>query len=111
MRKSACYQLVHKILTINSSARDEDDILIRMVWKSKGLLVMGNLRGVDEWYLPTTSLGRCQFSTETIRRTRQKIQEECEDLRGKSYKKRQSHARKARTTFGNSVTNFTRYHE
>jgi len=67
--------------------RDNDNILIVKVWaeekpeiKTKGYLLKDF----------TLSFKEDKFSsTETIRRTRQKLQEEFESLRGKNYNKRQ----------------------
>lgn len=77
---------VRSILSKREDSRDSDDLLISSFWYYEcKLLIKGGLSAQD--FLTMYSKGEIT-SSESIRRVRQKIQEEVVELRGKSYKQR-----------------------
>lgn len=79
--------LVLRILTIDEKARDDDNYLYLMVWKAQGMKESDTMKKFKYKLI----IGK--YSTpETIRRSRQKIQEseKHKDLRGNFYKERKT---------------------
>lgn len=81
-------QRVRSILETNKEARDCDRLLISIIWEKDFISIYGSIRqhNVDD-FLISLSLGELT-SPETIRRCRQRLQEENETLRGLKYKQR-----------------------
>ena len=78
--------IVEKFLTIDARTRDSDNLLIARIWYEQlGEDDAMKMTAFD--MLKLMSEGKL-MSTENIRRVRCKIQEESENLRGKTYKER-----------------------
>lgn len=78
--------IVKKFLTEIPETRDDDNLLVLKVWAFQE----PKLRHKKTTFIGFSSLflkGKF-FSTESIRRSRQKWQEECPELRGKKYNER-----------------------
>lgn len=80
--------IVHDLLISKPHTRDCDKKLMANVWSKEigGIKTLTNISGYD--FLKYFSEGKLS-SPESIRRARQKIQEENEDLRGATYFERQ----------------------
>ena len=80
---------VKKLLIDKPHLRDSDNKLIASVW----YLELGKINKVENMggmeVLKSLADGKLS-SSESIRRSRQKLQEELPDLRGKTYKRRQT---------------------
>lgn len=88
---------VKQILTENPDTRDNDFLLMLKVWANQEpKLRMKGYFWLD-WAIPFRD-GH-YTDPESIRRTRQKLQEEFEYLRGINYRVRQIHAKKVRKYF------------
>jgi hypothetical protein len=91
-------QRVKSILEVNKDARDCDRLLISIIWS----------QDVYEMYNDVTIINAQEFlflledgdltSSETIRRCRQRLQEENETLRGYKYKLRKQLGEEVRAT-------------
>jgi hypothetical protein len=91
-------QRVRNILEVNKDARDCDRLLISIIWS----------QDVYEMYNDVTIINAKDFlflledgdltSSETIRRCRQRLQEENESLRGYKYKLRKQLGEEVRNT-------------
>jgi len=79
--------------------RDSDLKLIANVWADK--IGWDNLDTMSARELLKLMVNGVLPSSETIRRTRQKLQEENQDLRGKSYRERQNRG----SSFRNDIKN------
>ncbi len=88
-------EIVESILIKNKESRDSDEILIIEVWKSQ------------KWYKTRDSSYNFSkfaadfiagefFKPESIRRSRQRLQEIKPELRGESYKARHDHTAKVK---------------
>jgi hypothetical protein len=75
------YARVKKVLTLNANARDNDNILLAEIWSEDRL----DYRGCD--ILQLLVEGKLT-NFESVRRARQKAQEENPELRGKKYRER-----------------------
>jgi hypothetical protein len=73
-------------MTINPHLRDSDELLIATMWYHEARLSEGNRSAVD---LLNKFINGDLSSAESIRRSRQKIQQDFPELRGQAYKKRQ----------------------
>lgn len=80
--------IVKKLLATNADCRDSDELLILKVWAEQN----NKLRNKDYPFrnFAIDFKHKNYASTESIRRSRQKLQEEFPNLRGKSYKARQN---------------------
>lgn len=81
MRKIA--PLVADILSKNIEARDDDNILYIEVWKRQGMKEMGSFKSFKYKLI----MGKFA-SSDTIGRSRRKLQEKNKSLRGALYKER-----------------------
>ena len=86
MKLASITAKVKHLLTIKPHLRDSDERLIATIWYHEAELLEGDKSAVD--LLNHFVDGRLS-STESIRRSRQKIQEDFPNLRGQAYKKRQ----------------------
>jgi predicted transcriptional regulator len=77
---------IEKMLKERKSLRDSDNQLIKAVWISQ-VKTLNNMSAAD--LLNMLASGRL-VNPETVRRCRQKIQEENPSLRGKTYRMRKS---------------------
>ena len=93
-------QLVIDLLSQYPTFRDSDDQLMAWIWKLE----------MEEMGYPTTNTPTQNFlkmfafnkftNSETIRRMRQKVQEENKELRGQKYNKRQANQDKVKKELG-----------
>jgi deoxyribose-phosphate aldolase len=85
--KDGIKEKVTKLLTEYPHLRDDDNKLIANIWTSEmgGSKYIKTITGFDAMHFIASSQ---LTSSESIRRTRQKIQEHNVTLRGKSYKNR-----------------------
>ena len=77
-------EIVRKVLTDYANARDDDFKLIGYVYKEINPSILDKPFRTVMWYHTDFDLP----SFETIRRTRQKLQHDCPELRGECYEKR-----------------------
>lgn len=77
---------VKHFLTIRPELRDSDSRLMANIWASE--LKETGIHEMSAWDFLKMFSQDILTSPESIRRARQKIQEECPHLRGKSYKAR-----------------------
>ena len=77
-------EIVRKVLTDHANARDDDFKLIGYVYKEINPEILDKSFRTVTWYHTDFNLP----SFETIRRTRQKLQHDCPELRGECYEKR-----------------------
>ena len=77
-------EIVRKVLTDHTNARDDDFKLIGYVYKEINPSILDKPFRTVMWYHTDFDLP----SFETIRRTRQKLQHDCPELRGECYEKR-----------------------
>jgi hypothetical protein len=87
---------VKSILELIPSTRDNDSELISIFWEQELGHEMINLTA--ERFLTMFAHSNVLTNAETIRRTRQKIQEQNEDLRGLKFKVRKVLAEEVRQT-------------
>jgi hypothetical protein len=87
---------VKSILELVPSTRDNDSELISIFWEQELGHEMINLSA--ERFLTMFAHSNVLTNAETIRRTRQKIQEQNEDLRGLKFKVRKVLAEEVRKT-------------
>jgi hypothetical protein len=87
-------QRVKYILEVNKDARDCDRLLIASIWEDDVYFIDGCSASDMLDFLVDGTL----TSTETIRRCRQRLQEENEHLRGLKYKVRQKLGEEVRNT-------------
>jgi hypothetical protein len=87
---------VKSILELVPSTRDNDSELISIFWEQELGPEMINLTA--ERFLTMFAHSNVLTNAETIRRTRQKIQEQNEDLRGLKFKVRKVLAEEVRKT-------------
>lgn len=83
-------QLVKHFLTIRPELRDNDNRLMANIWASE--LKGTGIHDMSAFDFLKMFSQDILTSPESIRRARQKIQEECPHLRGKSYKSRHQKA-------------------
>ena len=88
---------VKRLLEKHPHLRDSDERLIATIWYNEAGLVNGNVSAVDMLNL---YINKKLSSPESIRRNRQKIQEEYISLRGVNYKARQKHQKKVKKELG-----------
>ena len=74
MKSNRLYLVIKQLLTDKPELRDSDKKLLWAVWEKEGHVFMGRLNYGD-WISPSLT------SAETIRRTRQKLQETIPELR------------------------------
>jgi len=88
---------VKGLLTLHPHLRDSDNKLIATVWKYD--LLNGGMKPMEITAQAFLTLYADDVLTnaETIRRVRQKIQEECPELRGEVYGLRKNQAEEVRT--------------
>ncbi len=94
MIKEKLKKKVRTILEKQPSTRDNDNLLIAMIWSSETKETF-----TDE-FLKKLAYGELT-SSESIRRTRQKLQEENENLRGDLYNERQRKGKEVSQTINN----------
>ena len=90
--------IIKALLTQYTDLRDSDDMLVAWIWKTQ----------VDKMNYPQLSadkflqmMAKGMFpSSETITRTRRKVQEENPELRGKKYNQRQANQTKVKKDLG-----------
>jgi hypothetical protein len=89
--KMNCKEIVKVLLIKSPELRDDDNRLIANIWlqEAGGTAKASQMSGFD--FLSLLALGKLTTS-ESIRRCRQKIQEQEPELRGKSYQARQEKA-------------------
>lgn len=80
---------VEFLLETRSETRDCDNLLISLYWFYESDVVLGDLNAIE--FLRMMKDGKFT-SSESIRRNRQKIQEEKAEFRGKSYRARKNKA-------------------
>lgn len=88
--------VVKSVLVKSPEARDSDELLILKVWAIQN----PTLREDKSFtFIDFAKLFKDKklFSTESIRRSRQKLQEEIEGLRGVNYKSRHKHQEKVKS--------------
>lgn len=85
---------VKRLLIEQVETRDNDNLLISQIWIEDGM----PLESIN--FLVKYSNGDLT-SAESIRRARQKLQEENESLRGKKYNERQRRGEEVRQTINN----------
>ena len=85
---------VKRLLTEQIETRDNDNLLISQIWLEEGV----PLESIN--FLVKYSKGGFT-SAESIRRARQKLQEENESLRGEKYNERQRRGEEVRQTINN----------
>jgi len=91
-------QRVRNILEINKDARDCDKLLISIIWENDIKIMYNDIKIINaEDFLFLLKDGYLTNS-ETIRRCRQRLQEENESLRGLKYNKRQILGEETRKT-------------
>lgn len=86
-------QLVEKLLVERPECRDNDPLLLVRVWREEFIARYGEERYFNDSFreaLPLIVKGILS-NAESVRRTRQKIQEKQPLLRGTTYRKRQRH--------------------
>lgn len=84
------YQRVKDLLITNPETRDNDNLLLSMIWRDDLANYNGNPVNA---YMPVNNfldlLANNELTNfESVRRVRQKIQEECPELRGVKYRVR-----------------------
>ena len=94
MIKEKLKKKIRTILEKQPSTRDNDNLLIAMIWSSETKETF-----TDE-FLKQLAYGELT-SSESIRRTRQKLQEENENLRGELYNERQRKGKEVSQTINN----------
>ena len=87
-------QRVKRLLTEQIETRDNDNLLISQIWLDEGV----PLESIN--FLVKYSKGGFT-SAESIRRTRQQLQEKHENLRGEKYNERQRRGEEVRQTINN----------
>lgn len=92
--KTAKEYVIHFLRT-KPHTRDDDQKLIANIWSEQvgGMKTLTNISAFE--FLKLFSENRL-FSPESIRRARQKIQEEFPELRGTTYVSRQEHSKEIR---------------
>ena len=75
--------LVKEILTAEPETRDNDNLLVLKVWKKQQPLL--SEKDLSFWTFAIDFKNGKFASTESVRRVRQKMQEEHAELRGKKY--------------------------
>jgi hypothetical protein len=88
-------QRVKYILEVNKEARDCDRLLISQIWIADSNFFNKHLEASDIFEM---LINGTLTSPETIRRCRQRLQEENESLRGLKYKVRQKLGEEVRNT-------------
>ncbi len=86
--------VVEEILTNHPETRDNDKHLMLKVWSKQDKRVLK--KDFTFWEFAVSFKDGAYAQPESIRRTRQKLQEENIDLRGKNYEKRQKQAEETR---------------
>ena len=94
MIKEKLKKKIRTILEKQPSTRDNDNLLIAMIWASETKETF-----TDE-FLKQLAYGELT-SSESIRRARQKLQEENENLRGELYNERQRKGKEVSQTINN----------
>lgn len=84
-------EIVTHFLTIRPELRDDDNRLMANIWASE--LKDTGIHDMGAWDFLTIFSKGLLTSPESIRRARQKVQEESPHLRGKSYKERHQKAK------------------
>jgi hypothetical protein len=87
---------VISLLTADAKYREDDNKLIARIWYQESLLLNCNT-SVD--LLTALAKGKLS-SAESIRRSRQKVQEEMPELRGRNYKERQEESGQVKKDLG-----------
>lgn len=77
------YQRVKDLLITNKETRDNDNLLLSIIWQDD--ILNERLHNSDFWYLLENGM---LTNFESVRRVRQKIQEENPELRGTKYRLR-----------------------
>lgn len=88
-------QRVRNILEINNESRDSDRLLISIIWEQDSSLINGKY-----YFLEMLKNGDLT-NPESIRRCRQKLQEQDENLRGLKYKTRKQLGEEVRQSIKN----------
>ena len=85
--------------------RDSDLELIAQFWKNEGAKIGHKMNEISANDFLGLMAGGEFTSSESIRRCRQKVQEEYPELRGKNYKGKQSHQEKVKGELGYGKSN------
>ena len=85
--------IVHRLLEEQPALRDNDNLLMSTIWKQQSNILN---------FFHRFESGRLH-SPESIRRTRQKIQEDYPHLRGELYEARQKHQVKVKEELGYKI--------
>jgi hypothetical protein len=86
-------EIVRELLEKKPELRDNDNLLMSTIWKDQANIFN---------FFHRFESGRLH-SPESIRRTRQKIQEDCPHLRGELYEARQKHQAKVKEELGYKI--------
>ena len=84
-------EIVTHFLNLRAELRDDDNRLMANIWATE--LKETGIQDMGAWDFLTMFSKGLLTSPESIRRARQKVQEECPHLRGKSYKARHEKAK------------------
>lgn len=87
MRIINAAQIVSKILELNPGARDNDNLLMKLVWTYQSKRLYKNLKPSSSTFWDDFVKGKF-YAPESITRARRKLQEINPNLRGKTYIKR-----------------------
>ena len=91
-------KIVEKMLLDYPRARDNDDLLLALVWRHQVAHRIEYMNCLE--FLQKFAKGDF-FKAPSIWRCRQKLQEENEDLRGSKYDARQKHSKKVKEEIRN----------
>jgi altronate dehydratase len=89
---NAIHDLVKHYLTINPKHRDNDNSLIATIW-AKECGGMSTVTNISAYEFLKLFADRKLTNPETIRRARQRIQQEYPELRGETYLERQQESK------------------
>ena len=87
-------EIVKDILTKDVDSRDSDELLMKNVWRKQSTKILDHHYNFLDFSIDFVA-GNF-FKSESIRRSRQKLQELHPELRGKSYKARHDHTTKVK---------------
>ena len=90
--------IIKALLTQYTDLRDSDDMLVAWIWKTQVDKMNYPQLSADK-FLQMMAKGMLP-SSETITRTRRKVQEENPELRGKKYKERQAKQEQVKKDLG-----------
>lgn len=89
-------EYIREVLSYRADLRDSDSRLITHIWYKEAEQLGINLKGISGFELLKYLQTETFTSTESIRRSRQKVQEQHPETRGKKYLDRQAKANEVR---------------